>query len=315
MKFSHNWILFFLVFSVSAGFSFAQDKKEKKSKQKEQSSVQVRANVLVRDLSGNLADIKTEDLKIYEDDVEQKITYFAKKEPILNLGFVFDNTGSMRRNLDKIINIPFIFTDNLNAKDEAFVVRFVDSDKIEVIQEWTSDKTALIESIENLYVEGGQSAVLDAVYLSAEKILDRERKDKTKRYGIILFSDAEERESYYNLKEIKKLFTETDLQIFILSFAETAPLNKKKSRFISNILALETGGTAHALPKKHSKEDLIYALKNIFDELRSQYIIRYISTNQKRDGLPRKLRVEVADSEKGEKRQAFIRESFIVSEN
>jgi len=316
MKFSQIVFALFLVCLVGFNFAYSQDnsKKEKsKNKKTEQNPIVVKANVAVLDAAENFVDnIKLEDLKVFEDGVEQKITYFVKKEPILNLGLVVDNSGSMKKNLDELMKSSSIIIDSLLPDSEVFVVRFVDSDTIEVIQEWTSNKKDLKEAIEIMFVQGGQSTVLDAVYLSAEKILERERKDKSKRYAIILISDAEERDSYYNFDEIMALFKGTDLQVFLLSFAENAPLAKKKARLLSHLLTLETGGTVYSLPKKHSQDDILHALKSIFGELRSQYIIGYTSTNQKRDGLPRKLSIQVTDSAKGETRKGVIRESFVV---
>jgi len=254
MKHFRAFCTLFFIFSITVAVVFSQDNSsKKKDKRPEAKPIAVKANVAVLDSTGNfINDIRLEDLRIFEDGVEQKITYFIKKEPIVNLGLVVDNSGSMRRNLDKFFKVSSVFIDNFLPTDEVFVARFVDSDKIEVIQEWTSNKKELKEAVEQMYVEGGQSAVLDAVFLSAEKILERERKNKSKRYAIILISDAEERDSYYNFEEVTALFKDTDLQVFLLSFAENAPLAKKKARSLSHLLTLETGGTAYNLPKKHS---------------------------------------------------------------
>lgn len=313
MQLKRIFCLLFLLCSV-VGLAFSQDKSSKeKNKKSEQKTVEIKANVAVLDSTGKFADdIKLQDLKVFEDGVEQKLTYFTKKEPVLNLGLVVDNSGSMRKNLDNITIAASTFVNDLRANDEAFVIRFVDSSKIEIMQEWTSSKKDLKEAVENMFIDGGQSAVFDAVYLSAEKILERERKNKSNRYAVVLVSDAEERDSFYNYDKLISLFQGSDLQIFLISFAENAPMAKKKARSVSHLLTLETGGTVISLPKKHSKEDIINAFKNIAGELRSQYIVSYTSTNQKRDGLPRKLSVEVADGANGLKRQAIIRESFIV---
>lgn len=281
--------------------------------QKKDSPIEVKANILVTDEKGNpVEDVKQEDLKIYEDGVEQKITLFTKKEPVLNLAMVFDNSGSVRIKLNEILGCGKIIAENLGEKDEAVVIRFVNSDKIEVTQDFTNDKKLLREAIENLYVEAGQSAVLDAVYLSAEKLLTKQKINPSNRYAILLFSDAEERDSFYKLDDVLKMFEGNDLQVFILSYANFAPTNKKDSRKLSNLLPLKTGGTSYLIPGKYKSDDLIIFLKAIIYELRSQYIVGYTSTNPLRDGKSRKLTVQIADSEKGEKRIGYIREGFTV---
>lgn len=294
-------------FAVSLVFS--------QNKKNEQKPVEIKANVLVKDVSDSFVDdIKIENLKIFEDGVEQKLTYFVKKEPILNIGLVMDNTGSMRVFLEDVVRSGKNISNYLIKQDEVFAVRFIDSSKIQLIQDWTSEKRLLNISLDNMFIEGGQSAIIDALYISGQKILDREKKDKSKRYALVIVTDGEDRASFYNETELFKLFTGTDIQIFPIVIPGDFSKSKQKSvgNFI-NRLALQTGGTSLFLAKKKNLEDEIsLATRKISDELRAQYVIGYTSTNQKRDGSTRKLTVQVADSEKGEKRQAFIRESFVV---
>lgn len=313
-----------ILFCLIAAFApavFAQEKSEKADKKETKKAdkkdapkpIEIKANVLVTDEKGNfLNDVNESDIKIFEDGIEQKITYFAKKQGVLNVGLTMDNTGSIRPKLEDVIFAGKVLVDNLRENDEAFVVRFVDSNNVKLIENWTSNKTALKDAIEELYVEGGQSAVLDAIYLSTERILEREKTDKSRRYAILLFSDAENLRSFYKLNEVLKLFQGTDIQIFIISFAESTAKQKEKAIKLSHQLSLETGGTLYLLQKKYTKDELIAVLKALTVELRSNYIIGYTSTNQKRDGLPRKLTVSVSDSEKGEKRLGYIREGFVI---
>ena len=273
----------------------------------------VKTNLLITDDKNFLIDdVRQEDIKIYEDGIEQKITYFAKKAPVLNLALVVDNTGSMRTKLDEILFAGSVIVSNLRPKDEAFIVRFVNSANIQLQQEWTSDQNKLKYAIENMYVEGGQSAVLDAVYLAADELLKREKEDKSKRYAVLLISDVEDRDSHYRYEEVLKLFKDTDLQTFILSYADNAPQDKKGANILGNKLALDTGGTIHNLARKHTKEELVEALKKLVFELRSNYIVGYTSTNPKHDGLQRKLTVVIGNGAKAEKRNALIRDGFTV---
>lgn len=320
-----NILVTFLICAAGVGFGAAQvNPKQTWSRNRlPERSVEIKANVKVLDAAGNFAsDVKLENLRVFEDEVEQKLTYFVRKEPVLNLAIVIDNSGSMRRREKQYALAGTNLVDSLAGKDEAFLVRFVSSDKIETIQDWTSSKPGLKEGIENMFLEGGQSAVIDALYLSAEKLLEREIKDRSARYAIVLVSDAEERDSYYKLAELLALFKGSDIQIFTI--AMTADLRgnnnpksekrytKETSEDFARLFALETGGSTYVLDGKYTDEDVTRITKLVADELRSQYIIGYTSTNKNRDGSARKLRVSVADRDKGERRQAFIRESFVV---
>ena len=310
MNLSRKICFLLLICLVSVSIVFPQKKKDKTAAPP---PFNVKANLLISDAEDYFVDdIKQEDIKIFEDGVEQKITYFAGKEPALNLALVVDNSGSMRTSFEEILFASSGIASNLRPKDEAIVIRFVDSSKIEIKQDWTSDQTKLQNAIRNLYVEGGMSAVLDAVYLAQKEIVEREKTDKSKRYAILLISDVEDRKSFYKYDEVLSLFKNSDSQVFVLSYADGAPENEKKAISLGHKIALDTGGTIHNPARKHSKEDLIEMLKKLVFELRSNYTIGYTPTNQKRDGLQRKLTVQVRDGAKGEKRKTQIRDGFTV---
>lgn len=317
----------FLVICLASGFVSAQDRSSKdKDKNSKDRPVEIRVNVTVTDASGKVpADAKMEDLRIFEDEVEQKITYFSGKEPILNLGVVIDNTGSMRMHLNSLVRSGAALVSILRPTDEAFVVRFVNSDNIRIVQDWTSNKSHLNTAFGQMYVEGGQSAVIDALYLSAQKLLEREKKNASKRYALVLITDAEDRDSFYKLAELRSLLEKSDVQIFVVALTKdladtSADAAKPKgpkaaAENLARALALESGGAAYVLGETYDDRNLVAALNSIIGELSSRYIVGYTSTNQKRDGLPRKLRVEISKNEKGETRRAAVRESFVVPKN
>ena len=312
---------------LGLGLASGQEKQDKpKNKKNPPRPVEVKLNVKVLDAAGNLAyDLKAGDIKIFEDGVEQQITYFARKRPELNLGLVMDNSGSVRTQFKKLTMAGRHFVDSLTGAGEAFLVRFVSSGKIEIIQDWTSSKAELNETLGDMYIEGGQSAVIDALYLAVEKLLEREKTDKYRKYAVVLMSDAEDRDSYYELSDVLSLLKDSDIQVFIIGFTGQVGRDyvpffkskgpKEKSEDLAQTIALQSGGRVHILSKKYTENDLKTIAESISDELRYQYVIGYTSTNQNRDGLARKLRVEIADGEKGEKRQGSIRESFVVPKN
>jgi Ca-activated chloride channel family protein len=326
MKYLSTFFTLLVFLSAAVCPLSAQDKPDKKTGEKSVAApVEVKVNVNVLDAAGNVSgeEIKQTDLRIFEDGVEQKITYFVRKENVLNLGFVMDNTGSMRMRLDEIISSATTVIDALNSNDRAFIVRFVSSDKIQLVQNWTTDKAPLRLAMNNLYVEGGQSAVIDGLYAAVkEKFLSYAVQNPAQRHAILLVSDCENRASVYNLEQLLELTKGTDIQIFVL--ADISDLNnefnsftklknaRKNAEYLAHTLALQTGGTAFVTTKAKEKKDLPAVLKTLTAELRSPYVVGYTSTNPKRDGVPRKLTVQVADNAKGEKRRGAIRESFVV---
>jgi Ca-activated chloride channel family protein len=296
------------------------------NKKKPPRPVEIKAHVTVLDAGGNPAgELKAGDIKVFENGVEQKITYFARKGPVLNLGLVMDNSGSLRLQLEKLMIAGNTLVDSLNGEGEAFLVRFVSSDKINVLQEWTSSKTKLNQALADMHTESGQSAVIDALYVSAERLLQREETDGSRKHAMVLISDVEDRNSYYKLKDVLGLLKNSDIQIFVIALTGELPDNrnfpfpdkrpKMNAEKLAQTLARETGGRAFIVGDKSTEEDLKTIAKSISEKLRYQYVIVYTSKNQNRNVASRKIRVEVAGGEKGEKRRGSITESFVVPKN
>lgn len=316
-------VLLCLALSVTPQKANDKKKKDPTNKYPQSGPVVVKANLLVLDAQDKyVEDVKPEEIKIFEDGAQQKITRFEKKVPPMHVGLVVDNTGSLRMYIDQIDRVSKLVVTNLQDGDGSFVVRFVDSDTVEVIQDHTTSKKDLFEAIDNLYIEGGQSAVFDAIYLAAEKVAQWEKKSPIQRFAIVLITDGEDRASYYDLDQTVAVVGGSGLQIFPIFF--TGQLTDKRSQAtnekfglsnskrLAQVLALRTGGIASFIEGKPTDDTLLQVLKPIFIELRSQYVLTYESINQKRDGLERKLTVEIADGPNGAKRKGFIRPSFVV---
>jgi len=325
MKISPNHSFFTIVLMLLAAAPLVGQKASNKVDKNENKKLEISANLMVLDEKNVLIeDIRIEDVKIFEDEVEQKPTFFVKKQPGLNLALVIDNTGSVKNQLKTIMKLAATIAVNLTKEDKAAVIRFVSRDKITIDQDWTNDTKALLETIENLYIEGGQSAVLDAVYLAAEELREREKSARAKRNAIVLITDGDDRDSYYSLKQVLAKFADSEMQVFSIGLTKdvestsNAPLSadrKGNAEKLLNILSFNTNGRAFIFGRKYTEDEMLGALKSLMIELRSQYVIGYTPTNQKRGGPERKLRVEIAPGKDGQKRIGYIRDSFIVTKN
>src|SRR5918912_166702 len=112
--------------------------------------------------------VRAEDFKVYEDGVLQPIFQVTREEVPISYGLAVDNSGSMRSQIDKVIEAAKDIVNSNKSGDETFLVRFIDSDKIETLQDFTPNKQALMDALDSMFIEGGQTAIVDAVYLSAE---------------------------------------------------------------------------------------------------------------------------------------------------
>ena len=275
-------------------------------------------NLSVRVIDRNnrpINNLQEKDFKILEDGVPQQIDFFSKADVPTNYGIVVDNSGSMRQLLDKVVEAGKVLINTNRPADESMIIRFVGRDKIEIEQPFTPNKTDLVDALDNLYIEGGQTAIIDAVYLAVENIDEYEKGNKEgspKRRALILVSDGEDRNSYYNEKQLFELLRESEVQIYVIGFVDElskeggfiskSPRDKAKA-FLERI-ASETGGKAYFPANAAALPDLAREISN---ELRTQYSIGYIPSNDKKDGTYRNIKVQVEDGPNKERRIAVAK--------
>ena len=155
-----------------------------------------------------VSDLTQAQFKVYEDDVLQPITSMTTAEvPLIN-ALVIDNSRSLRSQLSKVIEAGKIIVETNRPNDQSAIIRFVSSDKIEVVQDFTSGKNLLENALDNLFVEGGQTAIIDAVFQTAKKVEQYQSSDKkedVKLRSLIVVSDGDDRGSKYNEEQLFKL--------------------------------------------------------------------------------------------------------------
>lgn len=263
-------------------------------------------------------DVRKEDFRVFEDGQPQSIEFFSTEEVPISYGIVVDNSGSLRQQLEKVIAAGRTIVESNKQGDETFLIRFTDSSRINLDQEWTSDKTVLQEKLDDLYPDSGQTAVYDAVNLAAEYATERRKgEDPTdrRRRALIIVTDGEERNSVTTEKELFARLRESDVQIFIIGFTgdldeQDGGIIKKSSRSkatnLINKLATETGGRAFF---PNSVNELPQIAEQITRDLRTQFIVSYNPTNKRRDGTFRRVRVALADDSRG-KRIAVTRPGY-----
>jgi Ca-activated chloride channel family protein len=89
--------------------------------------------------------------------------------------------------------------------------------KSETLQDFTADKSLLLDGVDNLYIEGGQTAVIDGVYLAAQDVAEYKKGDPNdrRRRALIVITDGEDRNSYFKEEQLFSQLREEDVQIFL----------------------------------------------------------------------------------------------------
>ena len=291
-------LLALVILALAGGISFGSN---------QSASDRVILHVRVTDAQSHaVVDVPQTNFKIFEDGVEQKIESFSKEQVPVSYGLVIDNSGSIREVLGSIVKAGTRIVKSNKPDDEAFLIRFISSDKIQVVQETTSDPSLLIKGLDTLYVEGGASAVVDAIYLSAEKLAKQAPTDKTiRRRALVLVTDGEDRSSFYKLEALQRSLAVTDIQIYAIGLL-SPKLDKYRvrSRELLTTLATDTGGRAF-FPESAAEVEII--ADEIINDIRTQYIIGYAPAGVDKDKNFHKVEVSIANDQQQQKRIAVTR--------
>src|SRR5262245_18525588 len=99
--------------------------------------------------------------EIYEDEVKQEISFFSDDDAPVNLGIVFDVSGSMKGKLDRARDALKAFIQTSHSDDDFFLIGF--NQRANLLAEFT-DGEALANKL-TLVDPKGQTALYDATYL------------------------------------------------------------------------------------------------------------------------------------------------------
>jgi Mg-chelatase subunit ChlD len=138
--------------------------------------------------------------EIFEDKVKQEISFFSDDDAPVNLGIVFDVSGSMKGKLDRARDALKAFIQTSHSDDDFFLVGF--NQRANLLAEFTdgdslSNKLTLVDP-------KGQTALYDAAYLGIEKA----KQGRHSRHALLLISDGQDNSSRYTYGELRKLLKE-----------------------------------------------------------------------------------------------------------
>jgi Ca-activated chloride channel family protein len=275
----------------------------------------VTLNIRVIDRNNRPIDnVRQNEFHVFEDGVPQPVFDFSREEVPISYGLAVDTSGSLRSQLTSVIDAAKTIINSNKPGDETFLERFVASDNIQTLQEFTAEKDLLLDGLENLYIEGGDTAVIDGVYLAAEHVAEYKKGNDNdrRRRALIVITDGEDRHSYYKEPQLFERLREEDVQIYVIGFVNELDKDagfirkspRDKAINLINKLATESGGRAF-FPQ--SLSELPEIARAIVRDLRTQYVLAYNPTNKTRDGSYRAIRVVVDDGASRDKRIALTR--------
>jgi Ca-activated chloride channel family protein len=153
-----------------------------------------------------------------------------------SIGIVVDCSGSQRLQMEKTIAIIKQIAEGLRPGDQVFIVRFVDTAKITVVQDFSSDKAELGDAADDLYIEGGQPAVVDAIDFADKHFAD-DPQSAERLHVLILVSDGDERKDPSKLDATVTKLKEDKVRLYAIGVSDLTVSTKLLDR-----LARDSGG-------------------------------------------------------------------------
>jgi Ca-activated chloride channel homolog len=254
----------------------------------------VNVAVTVTDRKNTLvSDLTVDDFEIYEDGRKQTPRYFSAGltsgpgDPQMHLGLLLDVSESMGDDIGFTKTAAVRF---LNTLTEAVDITFVDFDtEIRATRYSQADFARVIERI-RLQKASGWTALYDAigVYLDGA-----DRQDGRK--VMLLYTDGGDTRSSLTLNNLIDLLKASDATVYAIGALEhQSASTKNEQRMVLQQIADVTGGLAF-FPLSVKELDHMY--EKVAAEIRAQYTIGYVSTNEKTDGAWRKVEIKVVRKE------------------
>ena len=256
-------------------------------------------------LGASVTTLGRESFQLFEDNVEQRITLFAKDDAAVSIGLLFDISGSMRNKMRKSTEAVTELFKTANADDEFFLVEFSDHPKLVV--PFTPDSDDIYQRVAHTR-PFGRTALLDAIQVGLTEM----KRAHNLRKAIVILSDGGDNRSRYTWREIKTAMAESDVQLYAMGIFDRedpkklSPEERNGPRLLSE-LAESTGGRLYEVEDINQLPSIS---ARIGRELRNQYLLGYAPVNATRDGKFRHVRLNLSAPPEMPSLRTFYRRGY-----
>lgn len=251
----------------------------------------INLQALVTDKKGNIiTGLKPENFTVYEDNVKQEITHFTKVDAAITVVMLVDFSKMVEWFIEDVWNAIFGFAESLRAGDWVAVIGY--DIRPTILTDFTQRRDELMEALSRFNTPAfRESNLSDAVIFTLDRVEEIDGK-----VAVLLVSTGLDTFSQHIWDDALKKCKSANASIYSIGVGQSVRLRYNldditllmaDNRLRS--LAELTGGDSY-FPRFPSEFPSIF--KNISNSLRNQYSLAYVSSNPKRDGKFRKIRVE-----------------------
>ena len=261
--------------------------------------------------------IRKDQIRVFEDKDEQKVLGIEADERPVDYVIALDSSGSLKNLFAAALEAAKLFIVKRRPEDQVAIIRFISTDKIEKVQEFSTDRDLLLKKLDGSYLEMGQSAVIDALYVSTQYVDEHNKANDGRRKVVVIITDGEDRNSFYRQEQLMKLLRETGVQVFVLGFVgelnqDRGPTRlspRERAEQLLVTVADESGGRVF-FPTNN--QELVASAAEILLGLRAQFLIKYQSTHDASKKGFRKVDVKFVAAQGDEKRKLVTPTGYFV---
>ncbi|MCP4658978.1 MAG: VWA domain-containing protein [bacterium] len=226
-------------------------------------------------------ELRREEVTVIEDGTEQEIRRFEKVRDLpIRAGLVIDTSTSMLEVVPDVRRAAHRFLETvLTPRDRAALITFADQPELAV--RFTSDQEVLAGGLAGLVAEG-ETALYDTIIFALHYFSGLRGKR-----AIIILTDGEDSCSTYTFEDAIDFARRTGVAIYVVGL-EMPTDHLIYSRMLQ--LARETGGDCIFIDRV---SELTKVYESIQEELRSQYLIAYQSSQAKDGDAFRRVEVKI----------------------
>lgn len=260
----------------------------------------VALNVVVTDGDQKyVSGLRPSDFAVFEDGVQQDVSFFGASNVPLDLAILLDTSASMTGKMQLVQQAAIGFLETLRPGDRAIIVDIKDATK--VMYPLGDDMEAAKKAILTTAPRGG-TALYNGTYLTLKEMAkERRATSEVRRQALVVLSDGEDTASLVSYDDLMDLAKQSGIAIYTITMRSKYLVTQaatrghsyfSQSEFGMKALAQETGARSF-FPTELSELSGVYA--SIAEELATQYAIGYSSKNPKQDGSYRRVIVRIAD--------------------
>ncbi len=259
----------------------------------------------VRDRKGGfVSDLRKTDFQVFENGSAQPIRMFQHEDVPVAVGLVVDNSGSMSRKKKDVTAAALAFVRTSNAHDEMSIVNFNERVSFGLPNtELFSASAAGLTAALNGVPANGRTALYDAIDAGLAHL----KKATLDKKVLIVISDGGDNASRHTLGQVLEGAGRSDAIIYTVGLFDED--DEDRNPGVITRIARATGGEAF-LPKETG--EVVQICERIAEDIRNQYTIGYVPSNQRYDNAYRTIHV-TATGRRGEKYVVRTRAGYIAS--